>query len=93
MAIAVFCMAVLGGVSTVMQTRLMNVAGEAQQLAASLHHAAFNAANAFGPFLAARFVAAGHDFPVAGYVGAALSAAGFVLYAVTLRDARRSGYE
>lgn len=93
MAFAVFCMAVLGGVSTVMQTRLMNVAGEAQQLAASLHHAAFNAANAFGPFLAARFVAAGHDFPVAGYVGAALSAAGFVLYAVTLRDARRSGCE
>ena len=93
MAIAVFCMAVLGGVSTVMQTRLMNVAGEAQQLAASLHHAAFNVANAFGPFLAARFVAAGYDFPVAGYVGAALSAIGFLLYAVTLWDARRTGYE
>ncbi|MBV7409283.1 MFS transporter [Maritimibacter sp. DP1N21-5] len=93
MALAVFLMAVLGGVSTVMQTRLMNVAGDAQQLAASLHHAAFNVANALGPFLAARFVAAGHDFPVAGYVGAALSAFGFVLYAVTLWDARRSGYE
>ncbi|WP_158966847.1 MFS transporter [Chachezhania sediminis] len=93
MALAVLCMSVLGGVSTVMQTRLMNVAGDAQQLAASLHHAAFNVANALGPFLAARAVAAGHGFEVSGYVGAALSAAGFVLFAVTLWDARRTGYE
>ncbi len=93
MALAVFCMSVLGGVSTVMQTRLMNVAGDAQQLAASLHHAAFNVANALGPFLAARFVASGHGFEVSGYVGAGLSAAGFVLFAITLWDARRSGYE
>lgn len=93
MAVAVFLMSVLGGVSTVMQTRLMNVAGDAQQLAASLHHAAFNVANALGPFLAARAIASGHDFPVAGYVGAALSVAGLVLFAITLRDARRSGLE
>ncbi|WP_235953197.1 MFS transporter [Salipiger sp. PrR002] len=93
MGIAVLCMSILGGVSTVMQTRLMNVAGEAQQLAASLHHAAFNVANAVGPFLAARVIAAGHDFPAAGYVGAALSAGGFVLFAITLWDARRSGIE
>ncbi|WP_260349695.1 hypothetical protein [Alloyangia mangrovi] len=86
-------MSILGGVSTVMQTRLMNVAGEAQQLAASLHHAAFNVANAVGPFLAARVIAAGHDFPASGYVGAALSAAGFGLFAITLWDARRSGLE
>lgn len=93
MGIAVLCMSILGGVSTVMQTRLMNVAGEAQQLAASLHHAAFNVANAVGPFLAARVIAAGHDFPSSGYVGAALSAGGFVLFAITLWDARRSGIE
>ncbi|MEC9311555.1 MAG: MFS transporter, partial [Pseudomonadota bacterium] len=93
MGIAVALMAVLGGVSTVMQTRLMNVAGEAQQLAASLHHAAFNLANALGPFLAARVVAAGYGFPASGYVGAALSAAGVVLFAITLWDARRSGIE
>jgi DHA1 family inner membrane transport protein len=93
MGIAVALMAVLGGVSTVMQTRLMNVAGDAQQLAASLHHAAFNLANALGPFLAARVVAAGYGFPASGYVGAALSAAGVVLFAITLWDARRSGIE
>jgi len=93
MGIAVLMVAVLGGVSTVLQTRLMNVAGDAQQLAASLHHAAFNMANALGPFLAARVVAGGYGFPASGYVGAGLAAAGFVLYAITLWDARRSGLE
>jgi DHA1 family inner membrane transport protein len=62
-------------------------------LAASLHHAAFNTANALGPFLAARVIEAGYGFPASGYVGAGLSAAGFILYAVTLWDARRSGLE
>lgn len=93
MGVAITLMAVLGGVSTVMQTRLMNVAGEAQQLAAALHHAAFNLANALGPLLAAQVVAGGYGFAAAGYVGAGLSAAGFVLFAVTLWDARRSGIE
>lgn len=93
MAVAILLMSVLGGVSTTLQTRLMNVAGDAQQMAASLHHAAFNMANALGPFLAARAIAAGHDFPVAGYVGAALSLVGLVLYAITHWDARRSGIE
>ena len=93
MAVPVLFMGLLGGVSTVLQTRLMNVAGEAQQLAASLHHAAFNLANALGPFLAARVVAAGYGFPASGYVGAALSLAGLALYALTLRDARRQGLE
>lgn len=93
MAVVIGFMGVLGGVSTVMQTRLMNVAGDAQQLAASLHHAAFNTANALGPFLAARVIEAGYGFPASGYVGAGLSAAGFVLYAVTLWDARRNGLE
>lgn len=93
MGAAVMAMTVLGGVSTVMQTRLMNVAGEAQQLAASLHHAAFNMANALGPFLAARAISAGYGFPSAGYVGAALSAMGMLIFAITLWDARRNGYE
>ncbi len=34
-----------------LQTRLMDVAGEAQTLAAALHHSAFNVANALGPWL------------------------------------------
>ena len=35
-----------------LQTRLMDVAGSAQNMAAAMNHAAFNAANALGPFLA-----------------------------------------
>lgn len=93
MAAVVVLMGVLGGVSTVMQTRLMNVAGDAQQLAASLHHAAFNTANALGPFLAARVVAGGHGFPATGYVGAALAIAGLLLFSLTVWDARRRGIE
>ena len=34
-----------------LQMRLMNVAGDAQVLAASLNHSAFNLANALGAFL------------------------------------------
>lgn len=91
MGAVVLFMSVLGGISTVMQTRLMDVAGEAQQLAASLHHAAFNVANALGPFLAARVIAAGYGFPSSGYVGAGLSLIGVGIFTLTLWDARRSG--
>lgn len=92
LAPVVFCLSVIGGLSTVLQIRLMDVAGEAQQLAAALNHSAFNVANALGPFLAARAVAAGWGFPSSGYVGAALSLAGLALYAIMLADARRSAW-
>lgn len=92
LAPVVFCLSVIGGLSTVLQIRLMDVAGEAQQLAAALNHSAFNVANALGPFLAARAVAAGWGFPSSGYVGAALSLAGLGLYALMLADARRSAW-
>lgn len=39
------------GLSNTLQMRLMNVAGDAQVLAASLNHSAFNLANALGAFL------------------------------------------
>jgi len=90
MALGLFAICVLGGISTVLQIRLMSVAGEAQQLAASLHHAAFNVANAVGPFLAAQVLLAGYGFPASGYVGAGLSAAGLAIYMLTLWDARRT---
>ena len=40
-----------GGLGAALQTRLMDVAGEAQTLAAALNHSAFNTANAIGPLL------------------------------------------
>ncbi|MEI4484851.1 MFS transporter [Frigidibacter sp. MR17.14] len=90
LGLAVFCMSVIGGLSTVLQTRLMDVAGEAQQLAAALNHSAFNVANALGPWLAAQAIYAGYGFESSGYVGAALSLGGLAIFAVTVLDAKRT---
>lgn len=38
-----------GALGTLLQTRLMDVAGEGQALAAALNHSAFNTTNALGP--------------------------------------------
>src|SRR5207244_677966 len=48
---AVFAIGLGGALGPILQTRLMDVAGRAQTLAAALNHSAFNAANALGPFL------------------------------------------
>ncbi|PZQ95475.1 MAG: MFS transporter [Cereibacter sphaeroides] len=90
MTLVLFGIGLTGGFATILQTRLMDVAGNAQTMAAAMNHSAFNAANALGPFLASIFVAAGYGFPVSGYVGAALCATGMIVYGITLWDARRS---
>ena len=74
----------------VLQVRLMDVAGDAQALAAALHHSAFNVANAIGPFLGGLAIAAGWGWGSTGLVGAALSAGGLVVFAVAMWDARRT---
>ncbi|WP_082747363.1 MFS transporter [Bradyrhizobium macuxiense] len=71
-----------GALATVLQTRLMDVAGEAQGLAAALNHSAFNVANALGPWLGGMAVAAGYGWTSTGVVGAGLALAGFVVWAV-----------
>ena len=75
-----------------LQTRLMDVAGDAQTLAAALNHSAFNFANALGPFLASLAIAGGHGFPSSGFVGAGLAVAGLALLLLNLRDDRRIGF-
>ncbi|MFT4150302.1 MAG: MFS transporter [Paracoccaceae bacterium] len=90
MAGVLFCIGLSGSLGTVLQGRLMDVAGEAQTMAAAMNHSAFNAANALGPLLASMAVAAGYGFPASGYVGAGLCVAGMVIYAITLWDARRN---
>lgn len=47
--LAVFAVGFGGALGTVLQTRLMDVARDAQGLAAALNHSAFNTANALGP--------------------------------------------
>lgn len=73
-----------------LQTHLMDVAGKAQTMAAAMHHAAFNAGNALGPWLASMAVAAGLGYPSAGLVGAGLALAGMGVLGVLALDLRRS---
>jgi DHA1 family inner membrane transport protein len=74
-----------GALGTVMQTRLMDVSGDAQALAAALNHSAFNVANALGPLLGGMAIAAGYGWTSTGWVGCALALAGLVIWAVSVR--------
>jgi DHA1 family inner membrane transport protein len=65
---------------SVLQIRLMDVAGEAQSMAAALNHSAFNTANALGPWLGGLAIHAGWGFTSTGPVGAALAAGGFLIW-------------
>lgn len=76
--------------ATILQTRLMDVAGEAQGLAAALNHSAFNTANALGPWLGGMAIAAGYGFGSTGFVGAGLAVAGIVVWAVAWAADRRA---
>ncbi|WP_280495466.1 MFS transporter [Nocardia asiatica] len=73
-----------------LQTRLMDVAADAQTLAAALNHAALNIANAAGAWLGGLVIAAGLGYTAPAMVGAGLAATGVLLFAVTVWTARRS---
>jgi DHA1 family inner membrane transport protein len=79
----VFLIGVGGALATVLQTRLMNVAGDAQSLAAALNHSAFNVANALGPWLGGMAIAAGFGLISTGYVGCALALGGLVVWGIS----------
>jgi len=80
----VFAIGVGGALGTVLQTRLMDVAGRAQSLAASLNHSAFNTANALGPWLGGLAISAGYGWTSSGYVGSALAVAGLAVWVISL---------
>ncbi|WP_411901942.1 MFS transporter [Methylorubrum thiocyanatum] len=79
------------GLATILQTRLMDVAEDAQTLAAALNHSAFNVANALGPWLAGLALAAGFGLSATGWVGMALALGGFAIWAASLLVERRTG--
>ncbi len=72
-----------------LQTRLMDVAADAQTLAASLNHSAFNLANALGAWLGGLVIAAGLGWNATGWVGAAMAVAGLSLFGVSMALERR----
>ncbi|MFC9787606.1 MFS transporter [Rhodococcus sp. NPDC127528] len=73
-----------------LQTRLMDVAADAQTLAASLNHAALNIANAFGAWIGGVVIAAGFGYAAPAAVGSLLALAGLVVLAVAVLLQRRS---
>jgi DHA1 family inner membrane transport protein len=79
-----------GGLGAVLQTRLMDVAGDAQALAAAAHHSAFNVANALGPWLGGLAISAGFGFTSTGWIGAGLSLAGLTVFLLALALARNN---
>jgi MFS transporter, DHA1 family, inner membrane transport protein len=79
-----------GALATVLQTRLMDVAGDAQSLAAALNHSAFNIANALGPWLGGIAIAAGYGWTSTGWVGSGLALCGIAIWAVSLWQSRAS---
>ena len=80
----VFLIGIGGALATVLQTRLMDVAGDAQGLAASLNHSAFNTANALGPFLGGLAIAHGYGWTSPGWVGSLLAVCGLGIWTVSV---------
>jgi DHA1 family inner membrane transport protein len=83
--LSVFAIGLGGALGPILQTRLMDVAGEAQTLAAALNHSAFNVANALGPLLGGIAIAHGYGLASTGLVGSGLALAGLAVWAVALK--------
>lgn len=90
MLIAVGLVGASGGLATSVQTRLMDVAGDSQVMAAALNHAAFNVANAIGPLAGGAALKAGFGWSATGWVGAALACCGILVAFAASFDRQRS---
>jgi MFS transporter, DHA1 family, inner membrane transport protein len=67
-----------------LQTRLMDVAADAQTLAAALNHSAFNVANALGAWTGGLTIAAGYGWTSTGWVGTSFALGGLAVFATSL---------
>jgi len=90
LALNVFLIGMGGSLAIVLQTRLMDVAGDSQSLAAALNHSAFNFANALGPFLGGLAIAAGYGWTSTGWVGSLLALGGLALWSASMVVERRN---
>ncbi len=93
MTVSIFVLGITAGLFIPLQMRLMDVASNAQTLAAAMNHAAFNLANALGPFFAGMALSAGYGWASTGWVGAAMAAAGIVVLGIAFMDSRQPGRE
>ena len=80
----------IAGLGPLLQTRLMDVAGNAQGLAASLNHSAFNIANAFGAFLGGWLISQGLGWLAPIWVGVLLSLGGLIILLLAFQHEKKS---
>ncbi|MBN3856894.1 MULTISPECIES: MFS transporter [unclassified Paraburkholderia] len=85
-----FCVGVGSACTPAFQSRLMDVAGDAQSLAAALNHSAFNIANALGAWLGGIVIAAGFGWLATGWVGAILAVLGILVLMVSFALDRKT---
>jgi DHA1 family inner membrane transport protein len=83
--VCLFCIGAAGSsVGPALQTRLMDVAHDAQSLAAALMHSAFNFANAAGAWIGGVVIAAGYGYTAPAAAGALLAVGGLVALTVSV---------
>ena len=87
-ALNVFLIGTTVAIGPALQVRLMDVAGDAQTLAAALNHSAFNVANALGAWLGGVAISAGLGWTSTGWVGALLALGGMAIFFWALTHAR-----
>ncbi|MFT4213430.1 MAG: MFS transporter [Microbacterium sp.] len=71
------------------QTRLMDVAGDNQSIAAALNHSALNIGNSLGAFLGGVVIAAGFGFVAPIWVGVLLATGGLAIATLSFAVERR----
>lgn len=82
---------VSSALSPAIQTRLMDVSGDNQSIAAALNHSALNIGNSLGAFLGGIVIAAGLGYAAPAWVGVLLALAGLAIAVLAYRMQDRSG--
>lgn len=82
--------AAASALSPAIQTRLMDVAGDGQSLAAAINHASLNIGNSLGAWLGGLVIAAGFGYLAPAWVGLLLVVPGVALAVVSVALDRRS---
>jgi DHA1 family inner membrane transport protein len=85
----------VGGLSPIIQTRLINVAGDSQTLAAAINHASLNIGNSLGAASGAIVVGAGLGYLAVSWIGLIFAGIGIAIaitsFAVERRSLQRAG--
>ena len=92
LALLAFAVGLVSSVlSPAIQTRLMDVAGDNQSIAAAMNHSALNIGNSLGAFLGGVVIAVGWGFTAPAWVGAVLALVGVAITLIAYRVERLAG--